>query len=97
MVHFRLAELRTEVAALRALTYQCCELYISGKDVSKLASSDLHLVQTVQTGYHPIGITYDKNGNEKTMTVLGVGSVTGEPSAGTEASGPRTTGRTGPS
>ena len=38
VVHFRLAELRTEVAALRALTYQCCELYISGKDVSKLAS-----------------------------------------------------------
>jgi citronellyl-CoA dehydrogenase len=38
VVHFRLAELRTEVAALRALTYQCCELYIAGKDVSKLAS-----------------------------------------------------------
>jgi len=38
VVHFRLAELRTEVAALRALTYQACELYISGKDVTKLAS-----------------------------------------------------------
>jgi citronellyl-CoA dehydrogenase len=38
VVHFRLAELRTEVAALRALTYQCCELYVSGKDVGKLAS-----------------------------------------------------------
>ena len=38
MVHFRLAELRTEVAALRALTYECCEQYISGKDVTKLAS-----------------------------------------------------------
>lgn len=38
VVHFRLAELRTEVAALRALTYQACELYVSGKDVSKLAS-----------------------------------------------------------
>ncbi|MGN6528219.1 MAG: acyl-CoA dehydrogenase family protein [Burkholderiaceae bacterium] len=38
VVHFRLAELRTEVAALRALTYQACELYVSGKDVTKLAS-----------------------------------------------------------
>ena len=38
VVHFRLAELRTEVAALRALTYQACELYVSGKDATKLAS-----------------------------------------------------------
>ena len=38
VVHFRLAELRTEVAALRALTYQAGELYVSGKDVTKLAS-----------------------------------------------------------
>ena len=38
VVHFRLAELRTEVAALRALTYDCCEQYVSGKDVTKLAS-----------------------------------------------------------
>jgi citronellyl-CoA dehydrogenase len=38
VVHFRLAELRTEVAALRALTYQAVELYVSGKDVTKLAS-----------------------------------------------------------
>ena len=38
VVHFRLAELRTEVAALRALTYQACELYVSGKDVTQLAS-----------------------------------------------------------
>ncbi|NJD31994.1 MAG: acyl-CoA dehydrogenase [Gammaproteobacteria bacterium] len=37
-VHFRLAELRTEVAALRALTYQAVEQYVSGKDVTKLAS-----------------------------------------------------------
>ena len=29
-------------------------------DVSKLAAGDLHLLQTVQTGYHPIGITYDR-------------------------------------
>jgi len=38
VVHFRLAELRTEVAALRALTYQAGDLYVSGKDVTKLAS-----------------------------------------------------------
>ena len=28
--------------------------------ISKLAATDLHLVQTVPTGYHPIGITYDR-------------------------------------
>ena len=38
VVHFRLAELRTEVAALRALTYHAVELYIGGQDVTKLAS-----------------------------------------------------------
>ena len=38
VVHFRLAELRTEVAALRALTYQAVESYVGGKDVTKLAS-----------------------------------------------------------
>ena len=38
VVHFRLAELRTEVEALRALTYHAVELYVSGKDVTKLAS-----------------------------------------------------------
>jgi citronellyl-CoA dehydrogenase len=37
-VHFRLAELRTEVEALRALTYRAVELYVSGKDVTRLAS-----------------------------------------------------------
>ena len=37
-IHFRLAELQTEVEALRALTYQACELHIEGKDVTKLAS-----------------------------------------------------------
>jgi citronellyl-CoA dehydrogenase len=37
-VHFRLAELKTEVEALRALTYRACELYINGKDVLQLAS-----------------------------------------------------------
>ena len=38
VVHYRLAELRTEVEALRALTYRAVELYIGGKDVTKLAS-----------------------------------------------------------
>jgi citronellyl-CoA dehydrogenase len=38
VVHYRLAELRTEVEALRALTYRACELYVSGKDVTRLAS-----------------------------------------------------------
>ncbi|MDR0478533.1 MAG: acyl-CoA dehydrogenase family protein [Burkholderiaceae bacterium] len=37
-VHFKLAELKTEVEALRALTYRACELYISGQDVTALAS-----------------------------------------------------------
>ena len=38
MIHFRLAELQTEVEALRALTYQSVEGYINGQDVTKLAS-----------------------------------------------------------
>jgi len=38
VVHFKLAELRTEVEALRALTWSAVELYVSGKDVTKLAS-----------------------------------------------------------
>ena len=38
VVHFRLAELSTEIEALRALTYRACELYVSGKDVTRLAS-----------------------------------------------------------
>jgi citronellyl-CoA dehydrogenase len=38
VVHFRLAELRTEVEALRALTYSAVEQYVSGKDVTRLAS-----------------------------------------------------------
>ncbi len=38
VIHFRLAELRTEVEALRALTYRAVEMYIGGKDVTKLAS-----------------------------------------------------------
>ncbi len=38
VVHFRLAELRTEVEALRALSWSAVEQYISGKDVTRLAS-----------------------------------------------------------
>jgi len=38
VVHFRLAELRTEVELLRALTWSAIEQYISGKDVTRLAS-----------------------------------------------------------
>ena len=38
VVHFRLAELRTEVEALRSLTYRAVEDYVAGKDVTKLAS-----------------------------------------------------------
>jgi citronellyl-CoA dehydrogenase len=38
VVHFRLAELRTEVEALRALTYRAVGLYAQGQDVTKLAS-----------------------------------------------------------
>lgn len=37
-IHFRLAELRTEVEALRALTYRAAEEFIAGKDVTRLAS-----------------------------------------------------------
>jgi citronellyl-CoA dehydrogenase len=37
-VHFRLAELRTEVECLRALTYSAVDAYATGKDVTCLAS-----------------------------------------------------------
>ncbi|MCG6857565.1 MAG: acyl-CoA dehydrogenase family protein [Salaquimonas sp.] len=38
VVHFRMGELRTEVEALRALTWSAVEHYVSGKDVTRLAS-----------------------------------------------------------
>ncbi|MCX7892148.1 MAG: acyl-CoA dehydrogenase family protein [Burkholderiales bacterium] len=38
VVHFRLAELKTEVEALRALTYRATDLYVEGRDVTELAS-----------------------------------------------------------
>jgi citronellyl-CoA dehydrogenase len=37
-VHFRLAELRTEVESLKALTWQACEEYVAGRDATMLAS-----------------------------------------------------------
>ena len=37
-VQFKLAELKTEVECLRALTYQACEHYISGEDVTEWAT-----------------------------------------------------------
>ena len=38
VVHFRLAELQTEIELLRSLVYRACELYLAGQDVTKLAS-----------------------------------------------------------
>ncbi len=38
VIHFRLAELRTEVEALRSLTYRAVEEYVAGQDVLKLAA-----------------------------------------------------------
>jgi citronellyl-CoA dehydrogenase len=38
VVHFRLAELSTEIELLRALVYRSCELYLTGADVTRLAS-----------------------------------------------------------
>ena len=38
VVHFRLAELKTEVEALRALTYLATEHYVAGRDVTEWAS-----------------------------------------------------------
>ncbi len=38
VIHFRMAELQTEIEALRALTFLACEYYVAGKDVTNLAS-----------------------------------------------------------
>jgi len=38
VVHFRLAELKTEVEALRGLTYMALQQYVAGKDVTEWAS-----------------------------------------------------------
>ncbi|MCE3286357.1 MAG: acyl-CoA dehydrogenase, partial [Steroidobacteraceae bacterium] len=37
-VHYTLAELQTEVEALRALVYRATELFVAGQDVTQLAS-----------------------------------------------------------
>jgi citronellyl-CoA dehydrogenase len=37
-VQFKLAEMKTELESLRALTYRACELYVQGQDVTELAS-----------------------------------------------------------
>lgn len=37
-VQFKLAEIKTEVESLRAMTYRACELYVQGQDVTELAS-----------------------------------------------------------
>ena len=37
-VQFKLAEMKTEVECLRALTYRACDLYVQGQDVTELAS-----------------------------------------------------------
>ncbi|SDN04259.1 acyl-CoA dehydrogenase family protein [Polaromonas sp. JS666] len=37
-VQFKLAEMKTEVESLRAITYRACELYVQGQDVTELAS-----------------------------------------------------------
>ncbi len=37
-IQFKLAELKTEIEALRALTYRAAELYVAGEDVTELAS-----------------------------------------------------------
>lgn len=38
VIHFRMAELQTEIEALRALVYQATEQFVKGRDVTKLAS-----------------------------------------------------------
>ena len=38
VVHFKLAELRTEIEALRSLVYRAAEEYVAGQDVTRLAS-----------------------------------------------------------
>ena len=38
VVHFRLAELQTEIEALRALIYSACDVHVGGGDATRLAS-----------------------------------------------------------
>lgn len=43
VIYHRLAEMQTELEALRALTYQACEVLIQGQDATKLASMAKYL------------------------------------------------------
>lgn len=38
VIHFRLAEMQTEVEMLRSLLYRCIEEYVAGEDITKIAS-----------------------------------------------------------
>ena len=38
VIHFRMAELKTEVECLRSLVYRACDDHISGNDATLLAS-----------------------------------------------------------
>jgi citronellyl-CoA dehydrogenase len=38
VVHYKLAEVKTDIEALRALTYRAVDLYVGGQDVTELAS-----------------------------------------------------------
>src|SRR5260370_19894231 len=38
VIHFRLAELKSEVDALRSLVYRACDDYLAGEDVTMLGS-----------------------------------------------------------
>ena len=38
VIHFKLAELRTEIELVRSLCYRACEEYLDGNDVTMLAS-----------------------------------------------------------
>jgi citronellyl-CoA dehydrogenase len=66
-VHFKLAELKTEVEALRALTYMATEHYLAGKDVTEWASMAKlkagRLLRTVPDGclqyWGGMGFTWD--------------------------------------
>ena len=66
-VQFKLAELKTEVESLRALTYQACEHYVAGEDVTewatmaKLKAGRLNRVvpDTCLQFWGGMGFTYD--------------------------------------
>ncbi len=67
VVHFRLAELKTEIESLRALVYMATEKYIAGQDVTEWASmaklKSSRLLRTVPDGcmqyWGGMGYTWD--------------------------------------